>query len=187
MAETIKDELNSNPQKTLTGGQIKQIVTTQDSVIALGPSNAVYVIPKDQKSGGKIQRGFLRNTAPCDILSIKELKRGESIQQLAAGSDFVLALSSSGRVLAAATLDGTLPDNHFLTSSLKPVQDPSKNQESKSLQPLESCKDLVVAEIACGAQHVLLRTTDGRVFGLGNNDKGVCFPCLSDIIMDSSV
>lgn len=157
--------------KTLSGGQLKQLVTTQESVVALGPSNAVYVIPKDQKSGGKIQRGFLWNTAPCDILSTKELKRGEYIQQLAAGSDFVLALSNTGRVLASAT-DGTLTDNHFLPSSFNASQESSKNKE-KSLQLLESCKDLIVAEIACGSQHVLLRTKDGRVFGLGNNDKGV--------------
>jgi alpha-tubulin suppressor-like RCC1 family protein len=167
----------SDPIKTLTGKKLKQIVATKNKVYGLSENGKVYIVGLEESalvpsSGGWWPFGGSDNAIQLQLP--KDLS-GEKIVSLAGGLHHVSVVTSSGKLLTAATdlhgnRHGQLGINNIEpVASEKLEQDPAYSTELFLVELYAP-----VVQIACGHYHTIVRTKDGRAYAFGGNTFGQC-------------
>ncbi|KAG9409012.1 hypothetical protein AC1031_019275 [Aphanomyces cochlioides] len=110
--------------------------------------------------GGNGQLGNNDRESRIKPQIVTALLEKTSIAQLACGSRFTVALSTTGTVFAWGKNDyGQLGIGHHLQAQLEP-------------RLIDSLSDVVISKIATRGSHVLAITEDGAVFSWGRGDEG---------------
>ncbi|KAJ3184931.1 hypothetical protein HDU87_002495 [Geranomyces variabilis] len=139
------------PRLTVRGKGFVQAACTNEHVFALCRNGDLYAVEKNAPAAAETGKGWFTKAGGEEGPVVTKLapptsmKRGEKVVKIAAGADFVGAVTSRGRAL---TLQGT------------------------SWTELPELTDVQVSDIACGEKHTLISTVDGRVFGCGSNAFG---------------
>ncbi|KAJ3157405.1 hypothetical protein HDU86_003296 [Geranomyces michiganensis] len=138
------------PRLTVRGKSLTQAACTNEHVYALSGNGDVYSVEKNAAAAETAGKGWLTSASAAQgamnkVAPPPSMSRGEKVVKIAAGSDFVGAVTNRRRVL---TLRGLAWTEH------------------------PELKDMQVAEIACGDKHTIVSTTDGRVYGFGSNSFG---------------
>lgn len=105
------------------------------------------------------------------LISVPTMSTFESIKDLQAGEEHVVALTNKGRVFTGAAGDIQESKGQFGIASMSQFDSPPKQGELHDVKLIKRLSS-PVEQIASGENHVLLRTGDGRVYGFGQNIYG---------------
>ncbi|KAJ3015097.1 hypothetical protein HKX48_004781 [Thoreauomyces humboldtii] len=158
--ERVEDVVR--PRTTIVGGDLVQVVCTEAHVYAVSRKGRVYRVVKatdsDDATPVRVREPawwwpFGSDSSTHGVTTFSA--ENGPIDSLAAGPRHVLGVTTRGRAVSTssdeASVAGTLP----------------------SWKQVEGLEDIgKVAQVACGAQHSLVRSADGRVFGYGDNTFG---------------
>ncbi|KAJ3135484.1 hypothetical protein HDU90_003886 [Geranomyces variabilis] len=135
------------PRLTVRGKGFVQAACTNERVFALSGNGDLYTIEKNAAAAETGNGWFTKagEGAGNKLSPPTSLRRGEKVVKIAAGADFVGAVTNRGRALML---------------------------QGSSWTELPELADVQVSDIACGEKHTLISTVDGRVFGFGSNAFG---------------
>ncbi|KAJ5727541.1 hypothetical protein N7493_005361 [Penicillium malachiteum] len=172
-------ETEFKPTKTLTGKNLASLAMSESRIIALSSDGSVYSLPiskSEQASGPKAREGSWvpfwggNSTLSYRILKPK-LGLGEKVTTIRGGQEHVVMLTSSGRVLTAASSTENYP-------TLGQLGVPGLTWSTRPSGPADACHEVTslkgskVTQIASGDYHALALTNDGRLFAWGDNSFG---------------
>ncbi|TPX36369.1 hypothetical protein SmJEL517_g01556 [Synchytrium microbalum] len=177
------------PRVTIRGKDLVQVAIASDYVVALSKSGEAFAIPASQSKRDAViaareklrAAGTWKDETSWFTSSNKDegktklvLPKGEKITSIASGSNHVVALTNKGNVYSlglnpAGNKSGQLGLGHTVPPTSN-VEDPSIPSLSfTEVGALDGCN---AVSVACGDEHTLVLTKDGRVFAHGSNNVG---------------
>ncbi|RUS27608.1 hypothetical protein BC938DRAFT_482995 [Jimgerdemannia flammicorona] len=183
---TSNDTAGLVPELTLKGRKIVSVALSQDKLYALSSNGTLYILPASKQHPNEIAPSSPVPTKPSSswwpfgsagddgklpphvvTANLDLLDKGERITSIAAGAHHILAVTSTGRVLSAVA---DPLGNRFGQLGLGHVGAGGALGELRAVGGvLEGVK---VVEIACGDEHNVARSADGRAFTFGSNAWG---------------
>ena len=177
---TAFSEDTTQPTPTLQGKNLISLTISQDRVIALSSSGAVYslsVSRADQISGPKpLESTWIPFYSTHSLISYRTIKPprmgySEKVSAISSGLEHLLLLTSTGRLFAAASSSTDFPSRGQLgipglTWSTRPDGPYDQPHEITTLRGFD------IAAIAAGDYHSLALDRAGRVFAFGDNSSG---------------
>ncbi|KAI9204675.1 regulator of chromosome condensation 1/beta-lactamase-inhibitor protein II [Polychytrium aggregatum] len=182
-------ETDLAPEITLKGKNLVQVACSSNVVYALSKSGQVYAVSarrQAQKDSASSQAspslwswlgGQQQSCTPVNLPN----GISDKVVTIAAGENHLVAISSRGQAFVLPTNQygnskGQLGLNHtFLPSNFAPSgtnASPFRPDSCTVFSKVESLAGIEFVQAACGAEHTLLRSRDGRVFGFGSNSSG---------------
>ncbi|TPX70909.1 hypothetical protein SpCBS45565_g01392 [Spizellomyces sp. 'palustris'] len=189
-APLTADGLSSLPQVTLKGQDLVQAACTNQKVYALSRSGEVFCFSGDGSASANgvssdqaqaNSRGWwpLKASAPSitKLTLPSGVSRGDKITSIASGAHHLVAITSCGKVL---TIPSDIKGNQYGQLGLEHADLPTALLKENDEHPDWAVKFNLVSKLdniaferaACGENHTLVRTKDGRVFAFGANGFG---------------
>ncbi|KAJ3299149.1 hypothetical protein HK104_009943 [Borealophlyctis nickersoniae] len=172
------------PEVTLAGRDLVQLACTHKKVYALSRKGEVFVLSakKDVESETAQTRAEAKKRGELKAGSwlwgggeevVVKLRGSERIKSIAGGAHHLVALSSGGKLYAvAADSQGNKWGQLGQFDAPTPSGPEDAADFAVDLLPVSSVRNIKFSEVACGDNHTLARTSDGRVFAFGNNNFG---------------
>lgn len=113
----------------------------------------------------------LWGTTEEPTLNVPEFRTFESIEDIRAGQEHVVALTNKGRVFSGPAGQISESKGQFGIAAFSHFESPPAGGKLYDVKLIRNLSSNVV-QIASGDNHVLLRTQDGRLYGFGQNLYG---------------
>ncbi|KAI8915483.1 regulator of chromosome condensation 1/beta-lactamase-inhibitor protein II [Powellomyces hirtus] len=159
---------------TVKGKDFVQIACTDTKVYALCKNGDTYCIDNLNNSTSTAPSATASSwnslTSPATEHSITKLpspstlRWSERIMRLSAGAHHAVALTDHGQILSLSADESG--------NAWGQLGHGAGQVEGNVWKVVEALKDVKVAETACGDNHTIVRTTDGRAYGFGSNSFG---------------
>ncbi|RUS19171.1 hypothetical protein BC937DRAFT_87901 [Endogone sp. FLAS-F59071] len=184
------DSIDLVPEQTLRGKNIVTVALSQDKLFALSSTGALYILPSSKRQQQQQQQQASKLSPSSTIanstswwpfgggdsskltthaleVNLDRPRKGERITAIATGSHHLLALTSAGRVFSAATDVNGNRSGQLGLSHMNTVGDVGELHEVRG-----DLEGMQVLEVACGHEHSVVRSADGRAFTFGANTWG---------------
>lgn len=142
----------------ISGRKIKSVKISGNTVVGLSSNSKVYTWPAESSEEIK----------PID-LKLPQMWWFESIADIEAGENHILARTSRGRVFTGSTNSPEKSKAQYGIASFSQFEKPPP---SGTLYPIKLIEDIPISQIAAGDYHSLVCSKNGRLFGFGENTNG---------------
>ncbi|CAK7263923.1 hypothetical protein SEPCBS119000_000727 [Sporothrix epigloea] len=190
-----------SPVTTLAGKDIVKVALSNDRVIALSASGAVYSLPISQADGapalsagspsssssssGSGWRSFLwsssgnpdRLAASVRTLTPAGLAWGERVVDVCGGQEHCIMLTSKGRVFSAVSSLMSFPIKGQLGVPGLTWETRPRDKPLDAPHEIPGLANIPIAQIAAGDYHSLVLAKNGELYSFGDNSAGqLCIP-----------